>query len=157
MKLEPLAKSAFAPFGEVIETTGADAIDINQNFARRFNDLAHIDVAHQDGSVNISMASAIPRPQPAAIKLMERHPLGSQIFVSLQDEPWVILVATDPKDLGTYRGFKARGQQGINYARGTWHHPLLVLKPGRFLIIDRKGPGYNLEEFWLPQEFALRF
>jgi ureidoglycolate lyase len=155
MKIEPLTKAAFAPFGEVIEMDGAEPININQNFAQRFNNLAHVDVGHEGGSVNISLATATPRPQPIAIKMMERHPLGSQIFYPLQDGPWLVLVCTDPKDVDSYRAFKATGQQGINYTRNTWHHPLLVLNKSRFMIIDRKGPGYNLEEYWLPKELVL--
>jgi ureidoglycolate lyase len=156
MKIEPLTKHAFAPFGEVVEMEGGERITINQNFAQRFNNLAHIDVARDGGSVNISLAAAIPRPQPIAIKMMERHPLGSQIFYPLQDEPWLVLVCGDPHDVKTYRAFKASGQQGINYKRNAWHHPLLVLNASRFMVIDRQGPGTNLEEVWLEKEFSLQ-
>ena len=45
----------------------------------------------------------------------------------------------------------------MNYHAGTWHHPLLVDRPQRFLVIDRGGEGDNLEEVtlattvrWLP-------
>jgi ureidoglycolate lyase len=155
MKIEPLTKKAFAPFGEVVEMDGGEQITINQNFAQRFNNLAHVDVEREEGRVNISLASAIPRPQPIAIKMMERHPLGSQIFYPLQDEPWLVLVCGDPLDVSTYRAFKASGQQGINYKRNAWHHPLLVLKSSRFIVVDRQGPGNNLEEVWLENEFAL--
>ncbi|MBC8036381.1 MAG: ureidoglycolate lyase, partial [Rhizobiales bacterium] len=99
------------------------------------------------GSVNVSIVAASPRPMPIAIKLMERHPLGSQIFYPLQDRPWLVLVCIDPRDASTFRSFTATGRQGINYARNTWHHPLLVFDAGsRFLVIDRKGPGNNFEE-----------
>lgn len=155
MKIELLTKAAFAPFGEVVEMEGGELITINQNFAQRFNNLAHIDIAHEGGSVNISLAAATPRPQPIAIKLMERHPLGSQIFYPLQDEPWLVLVCSDPHKIETYRAFKASGQQGINYKRNAWHHPLLVLNAGRFIVIDRKGPGNNLEEVSLTKEFQV--
>ena len=143
MKIEALTKAAFAPFGEVIEIDGAQHYPINQGFAERFNDLASIDAE----TVNISIVVANPRPRPIAITLMERHPLGSQIFYPLQDRPWLVLVCGDPKDRNSFRAFSATGWQGINYARNTWHHPLLVLDAGsRFLVVDRKGPGANLEE-----------
>ena len=45
------------------------------------------------------------------------------------------------------RAFRAGGRQGVNFARNVWHHPLLVLdRASLFLIVDRKGPGDNLEE-----------
>ncbi len=143
MRIEVLTKAGFAPFGEVIEMDGAQHYPINQGFAERFNDLALVDAE----TVNISIVVANPRPKPIAITLMERHPLGSQIFYPLQDRPWLVVVCGDPKDATGFRAFSATGRQGINYARNAWHHPLLVLDAGsRFLVVDRKGPGANLEE-----------
>jgi ureidoglycolate lyase len=143
MKIEALTKAGFAPFGDVIEIDGAQHYPINQGFAERFNDLAQIDAE----AVNVSIVVANPRPKPIAITLMERHPLGSQIFYPLQDRPWLVLVCGDPRDRASFHAFLATGRQGINYARNTWHHPLLVLEAGnRFLVVDRKGPGTNLEE-----------
>lgn len=143
MKIAPLTKTDFAPFGEVIEIDGAQHYPINQGFAERFNDLAAVDAE----AVNISIVVANPRPKPIAITLMERHPLGSQIFYPLQDRPWLVVVCGDPKDRISFRAFSATGRQGINYARNIWHHPLLVLDAeSRFLVVDRKGPGANLEE-----------
>lgn len=152
---EPLTPAAFAPFGEVIAMEGNAAISINQGFAQRYNDLAGVDASQQDGSTNVSLFLGSPRPVPIAIKLMERHPLGSQAFIPLQDRPWLIVVCGDVRDFASYRAFTATGGQGINYARNTWHHPLLVHDAdSRFLIIDRKGPGNNLEEVWLAEDFV---
>jgi ureidoglycolate lyase len=145
-----LTPQAFAPFGEVIDARTKAPLDINQGFAQRFDDLAALDVAAEQGTLKVSIFTARARPLPIEIKLMERHPLGSQLFFPLQDEPWLILVCTDPHDAATYRAFSATGQQGVNYARNVWHHPLLVLRhDSRFIIVDRKGPGNNLEEVWL--------
>ena len=151
----PLTREAFAPFGDVIEMEGSASITINQGFAQRFNDLSHVDVAMEGGATNVSLFLGTPRPLPIEIKLMERHPLGSQLFVPLQDRPWLVLVAEDIHDFASYRAFTATGRQGVNYARNVWHHPLLVLDPeSRFLIVDRKGPGNNLEEVWFTPDFA---
>jgi ureidoglycolate lyase len=151
----PLAREAFAPFGDVIEMEGSASITINQGFAQRFNDLAHVDVAMEGGATNVSLFLGTPRPLPIAIKLMERHPLGSQLFVPLQDRPWLVLVAEDVHDFASYRAFTATGRQGVSYARNVWHHPLLVFDAdSRFLIVDRKGPGNNLEEVWFTPDFA---
>jgi ureidoglycolate lyase len=149
----PLTKAAFAPYGEVVEREGADLVTINQGFATRVNDLAQIDVAAGGASVNVSLFVAKARPLPIDVKLMERHPLGSQLFFPLQDRPWLVLVCSDPLVTATYRAFEASGRQGVNYARNVWHHPLLVLTDEeRFLVVDRKGEGNNLEEVWLDDE-----
>lgn len=151
----PLTRQAFAPFGDVIEMEGSAHYTINQGFTERFNDLAFVDVASDGGSTNLSLFLGQPRPAPIEIRLMERHPLGSQIFIPLQERPWLVLVAVDVHDFTTYRAFLATGRQGVNYARNVWHHPLLVLDAdSRFAIVDRKGPGSNLEEVWFEDDFV---
>jgi ureidoglycolate lyase len=150
IKIIPLTRQAFGPFGEVIEMAGTP-LAINQGFADRYDDLCKLD---GDG-IKLSLFAASPRPQPIQINLMERHPLGSQAFYPLQNEDWLVLVCADPHIKSTYRCFKATGRQGVNYARGTWHFPLLVFKPSRFIVVDRKGPGKNLEEVMLQVPLSL--
>ena len=126
---------------------GCEAKLINDGFAQRFDGLAQIDVAAEGGAVNISLFDGSLRPSPILIKLMERHPLGSQLFMPLNEKPWLVLVCADPRVPASYRAFSATGQQGVNYARNIWHHPLLVLTDASpFLVVDRGGPGDNLEE-----------
>lgn len=145
--VEPLTKRGFERFGEVVELEGAERIAINQGFAERVNGLARIDVGAEGGTVNISIFTARARPQPIAVTLMERHPLGSQLFYPLRDTPWLVLVCDDPHDPQSFRAFAASGRQGVNYRRNVWHHPLLVHSDGeQFMVIDRAGPGSNLEE-----------
>ena len=153
LKIEMLTRQAFAPFGEVIEIEGAHHYPINQGFAERFHDLARIDTGTQNGETIVSIFRGKPRPRPIEISLVERHPLGSQAFYPLQDRDWLVVVATAEGALSptTLRAFRASGRQGVNYARNVWHCPLLVLdREDDFLIIDRKGPGNNLEEVTLP-------
>ena len=72
------------------------------------------------------------------LTFLERHPLGSQAFVPLQDRPWLVLVAGDVHEISSYRAFTATGRQGVNYARNVWHHPLLVMDAdSRFLAVNR--------------------
>ncbi len=154
--LAPLTQSDFAPFGNVVEIEAARRIAINQGFAERFDDLAGIDVVTAGGATNVSIFAANPRPTPIVIALMERHPLASQLFYPLQDRPWLVLVCADPMDPASFRAFRASGQQGVNYARNVWHHPLLVLdRDSRFMVVDRKGPGDNLEEIRLEASHRL--
>jgi ureidoglycolate lyase len=153
LEVEPLTRAGFARFGEVIEMAKAHHYAINQGYAERFHDLARIDTLSENGETIVSLFRGKPRSLPIEIGFVERHPLGSQAFYPLQDRDWLIVVAETglPPTAGTLRAFRATGRQGINYARNVWHYPLLVLGgEGDFLIIDRKGPGNNLEEAELP-------
>lgn len=152
LPIAPLTKTAFAPFGQVIETRDAKSRLINDGFAERRDGLASIDVAAEGGVVNVSLFTGSARPSPVVIKLMERHPLGSQLFMPLNGKPWLVVVCADPRVAASYRAFSASGQQGVNYARNSWHHPLLVLTDASpFLVVDRAGAGDNLEEVRLAE------
>jgi ureidoglycolate lyase len=158
LKIELLTRAAFARFGDVIEIENAQHYPINQGYAERFHDLARIDALAENGEAIISIFHGKPRPLPIEIGFLERHPLGSQAFYPLQDRDWLIVVADGGSvpSADTLHAFRATGRQGVNYARNTWHYPLLVLeREGDFLIIDRKGPGNNLEEVTLPQPALL--
>ncbi len=138
---EPLTVDAFAPFGQVIEADPATAREINQGFTTRFHALACV---VSDAGVMLSIFRG--RPRPLEIAMLERHPFGSQAFMPLGSRDWLVVVAERP-DPSALRAFRARGDQGVQYASGVWHHPLLVLgAPQDFLVVDRDGPGPNLEE-----------
>lgn len=157
LKVEPLTPEAFAPFGDVVEAAGALPILINEGFATRRNTGAVVDVSREAGRVQVAIFEAKPRPLPIEIRMMERHPLGSQLFYPLQTQDWLVVVCADPHVPQSYRAFRASGRQGVNYAANVWHHPLLVFSENeRFLVIDRAGPAQNLEEVWLEPAHVLR-
>jgi ureidoglycolate lyase len=145
---EPLTAEAFAAFGRVIEASDAAArLDINEGHAIRYDRLAEIDVADGGGTGAISLFRARPLEE-LVLRTFERHPLGSQTFVPLSSRPYLVAVApAGPFDPAKIRLFRAEGHQGVHYAKGVWHHFLLVLEPDTdFLVIDRAGPGDNVEE-----------
>jgi ureidoglycolate lyase len=148
LKPEPLTAQAFAPFGDVIEASDrAQQIPINYGYTTRYNDLARIDVAQDGGHAIVSLFRAQPMVPPV-LKIFERHPLGSQSFTPLHGRPFLVAVApAGDLDPAAIRVFRAAPHQGVNYARGVWHHFLLPLEAeSDFLVIDRAGPGDNLDE-----------
>ena len=144
----PLTKEAFAPFGDVIETDGAAHFAINGGTTTRFHDLAHVDVATEGGRPLISIFRGQAFAFPVEIRMMERHPLGSQAFVPLQPVPFLIVVAPDRDGQpGEPQAFLAAPGQGVNYARNVWHHPLVsISQTSDFVVVDRGGEQPNLEE-----------
>jgi ureidoglycolate lyase len=150
---EPLTAEAFEPFGQVIEANQAASHLINGGRTRRFHALAAADPG-DGGEAILSIFRGTPWPLPLRIAMLERHPLGSQAFVPMQRHAWLVVVAERPEPAAC-RCFLARGDQGVQIARGVWHHPLLVLQPMQdFLVVDRRGGGDNLEEVFFPEDVA---
>lgn len=150
LKPEPLTADAFRAFGDVVEA-GDEYELINRGTTRKSADLTQIDVATGGGRPCVSIYRPIPCQLPLAIKMLERHPFSSQLFMPLNGEPFLIVVAPagERVDPSSVRAFVTSGRQGINYHRGTWHHPLIALRdPSEFLIVDRAGEGENCDEFF---------
>ena len=153
LQIELLTRAAFMPFGEVIELAGAHQFPINLGTTIRYNDLATLDVAAGGGRGLLNVFRAQPRQLPYAVTMMECHPLGSQAFIPIGDRPYLVVVADgDAGGPAALRAFVSNGWQGVNYARGSWHHPLLALEGvSDFIVIDRGGDGVNLQERDLPE------
>ena len=144
---QPLTAAAFAPFGDVIEATGP-SFPINAGMCDRFHDRARMEFVG-DGRAGISIGYGRPYPLPLEFDLMERHPLGSQAFVPMTEDAFLVVVAPDEGGQpGAPLAFLTQPGQGVNYLRGTWHGVLTPLgRATPFLIVDRIGSGNNLEEF----------
>ena len=150
---QPLTAEAFAPFGDLIEASDrAERIAINYGHTVRFNNLAEIDVADDGGHAIVSLFRGQPL-DPPLLKVFERHPQGSQAFVPLQGRPYFVAVApAGVFDPAAIQVFRATAAQGVNYRKGVWHHFLLAQTPDSdFLVIDRAGPGDNLDEIGLAE------
>ena len=146
IRAQPLSAAAFAPFGEVLEAEGPPDRIINDGRCARFHDRARLDFA--DGCAGLSVFRARPCALPWEVALLERHPLGSQAFLPLSADPFLVVVAPDAGGWpGRPLAFVAGPGQGVNYRRGVWHGVLTPLGgPGLFAVLDRIGDGANLEE-----------
>ena len=151
----PLAAAAFSPFGQVLEARGAADRIINAGLCGRWHDRARLDFG--DGRAGISVFDAAPRSLPYRLDLLERHPEGSQAFVPMHREAWLVTVAPDEDGVpGTPLAFLAGPGQGVNLDRGTWHGVLTPLRaPGLFAVVDRIGEGANLEEHRLDEPWTV--
>jgi ureidoglycolate lyase len=159
LHVERLTRAAFAPFGDVIELDGARHFPINGGTTERYHDLATVDVGEQAGRPLISLFRGQPRALPIEISMMERHPLGSQAFVPLAQTGYLVVVAPAGEfDPAQMRAFRTEGWQGVNYAKGVWHHPLLALEHvSDFVVVDRGGNGSNCDELVLPETWRLLY
>jgi ureidoglycolate lyase len=157
IKTEPLTADAFAPFGEILEAAGEPDKLINQGLCGRYHDLATLDFTGEDARAGVSLFLSQKRTLPYTLDMVERHPLGSQAFVPMTPEPFLVVVCPDENGRpGQPLAFITRPGQGINFFRNTWHGVLTPLSdPGLFCVIDRIGGGDNLEEIWFETPYRI--
>ncbi|GGX45780.1 ureidoglycolate lyase [Saccharospirillum salsuginis] len=155
---QPLTRDNFKAFGDVIETADRDYFMINDGNTRRYHRLAEVDTGPADGKPIINIFRSGAYDYPFRIRMLERHPHGSQAFIPLHGEPFLIVVAprADRPDPNAIQAFIARGDQGVNYHRATWHHPVLALKDqDEFLVVDRAGDLPNCDEHFFPEDLQI--
>lgn len=93
LKAEPLTPEAFAPFGDVIDTRIADSFPINAGRTRRYHDLARVETLGEEARALISIFVSQPVEVPLELDFLERHPQGSQAFMPLHEERFLVVVA----------------------------------------------------------------
>ena len=156
IKPVPLTPEAFAPFGDVVSTAG-DGAEINDGTCVRYDDLSRVET-DAAGFASLSVFRASPRELPLRMRMLERHPLGSQAFIPLSRRPFIVAVAPGGSrpELEGVRAFQTAPGEGVNFRRNIWHHPLIALgEVCDFLVADRVGPGDNCEVFDFPDEAEL--
>ena len=154
IRAEPLTAEAFAPWGEVLETSGEPDRIINEGRCGRWHEQGRLDV---EGRAGISIFRSQSVRLPYAFRLVERHPLGSQAFLPMTEHPFLVIVAPDEGGTpGRPRAFVTAPGQAINLARGAWHGVLTPLAdPGLFAVVDRCAEGPNLQEYRWDQEWTV--
>ena len=143
---KPITKENFSKYGDVITTKDIKPLEINDGYAKRFDGIANLDTSIDGGETTICIFSALKRSFPMKINMMEKHPLGSQAFIPMQETTFLVLVA--PKggkpNIDEIESFIVPPHIGVNYNPGIWHFPLISTKDMNFLVVDRKGSGDNL-------------
>jgi ureidoglycolate lyase len=157
----PLAVEAFLPFGRVVEPGGGPGRAVNAGTALRFDLTGHF--AHRTMAVLPALAvyRCQPQPQPVAVTMLERHPLSSQTFIPVATARWLVVVAPIGPDGGPLpacaRAFLASAGQGVSYAPGVWHSPLIALdRPADFVMLMWEvGAAEDCEARTLPDPLRI--
>lgn len=160
LRFEPVTRAAFAPFGQLIEAAGASS-EANQGTAARFDFAARLANLRPHARPNVAVFRAQPRALPMAVRLLERHPGSTQMFVPMTAPRYGVLVAAaapnGAPDLATLRAFAFASHQAVNYDAGTWHHPMIALDaPSDFVMLAwEDGTAGDCVEHPLPEGVVL--
>ena len=111
IQTEPLTAASFAPFGDVLDCAGTPDRIINAGLCGRWHDRARLDFG--GGAPGISLFRSQTQTLPYACDLVERHPLGSQAFIPMTADAFLIVVAPDTAGRpGPLRAFLTGPGQG---------------------------------------------
>lgn len=146
LALEPITAQAFAPFGTVVTSRERNGRAINAGTSLRV-DLPEPDLLADDGRPALAVFRASAVSFPFVVRALERHRLGSQTFVPLGGTPFAVVVALGDAapDPGTMRAFCIDGRSGVTFSKAVWHHPLLALGDGEFVVLERRGAGTDCQ------------
>ena len=152
---QPLTAESFSPFGDVLDCSGDPDKLINQGLCGRYNDRATLDF--DDGRAGLSLFKADLRSVPYKLEMVERHPNGSQAFVPMGMVSFLVTVAADAGgEPSVPQAFVTKPGQAINLFKNIWHGVLTPLEgSGIFAVLDRIGPGTNLEEHWFDTPYSI--
>jgi ureidoglycolate lyase len=139
LRVQPVTKSAFEPFGWLVETGDCGRL-VNNGTAHRHDIHAHPAAEVRAGSSFVTSIFDARRQQPdPAITMLERHVNSIQLIVPLDGAGHIVVVshagADGMPDLSTLAAFRLSASQGMIYRRGLWHHPIMAIaSDARFLV-----------------------
>lgn len=170
--LQPLSAEAFALYGEVIgvpaarahatagkgDAAGPGVRAINGGSSLRFDMPGSLKLHAQGGQPCVAIFRARAQALGGPWRLLERHRLGTQTFIPLAGARCVVLVARGESapDPATLAAFTVDGSQGFTLHADTWHHGLIALDEGDFVVIERRGATVDCEFAELAPPATLR-
>lgn len=137
-----LTQDRFSEFGNVIDTAHpmGEGLSVNEGRAERFNYPHLFDHQNAMGDPELSIYRITPSKLPVEIKMLERHPHSSQLFLPISAGNYLVVVAASDSeglpDLSKIIAFIAAPEIGISYHPGIWHLPMMVLETaGSFAML----------------------
>ena len=127
IKPKKITSKNFKKFGEVISTKKIKPINIKNGYAKRFDSLCKINTSLKKGNTIMSIFSAKKRKFPMNIKMMEKHPLGSQAFIPMKETTFLSFVAPpgESPNISKIQSFIIPPKNGFNYKPVISHFPLI--------------------------------
>lgn len=130
LKVQPMTRESFAPFGVLIDSRGSVDIDLGQGTP--------------------CLTGATSERRPFKFEFMARHKRTMQVFSPLALSQAVIAVAPacagDKPEIEKVRAFLVDGRLPYAYHKGTWHTPPFPVGEWySYLVVDRSG---TLDDDW---------
>jgi ureidoglycolate lyase len=133
IKCVPMERSAYEAYGDLIAADESEVFRYaNMGTAKRFNQLSDvINLRPNEATLNLCVFRCQAAHLPLEIKLLERHPYSTQVFMPMRhDGKFLVIVSLGENrpDLSSLKAFIVTGAQGISYKPGVWHYPMTALE-----------------------------
>ena len=147
IKAPAITVEAFAPYGWLVDAVEGAGTAINGGSSQRIDGLTELAFDADGGKPCLAIFKAAARNMAGPWTELERHCLGTQTFIPLNGVRYVVLVALGDAvpDASTLKAFTVSGHQGITLRAGTWHHGLLALEAGDFVVLERSAGSVDCE------------
>lgn len=130
IKVQPMTRETFAPYGVLIDSRGSVEIDL--------------------GEGRPSLTGATAERRPLRFDFMARHKRTMQVFSPLATSQSIIAVAPPSAEavppVERISAFLVDGRLPYAYHKGTWHTPPFPIGEwASYLVVDRAG---TLDDDW---------
>jgi ureidoglycolate lyase len=130
LKVQPMTRESFAPYGVLIDSRGSVEIDLGEGAP--------------------SLTGATAERVPFSFEFMARHKRTMQVFSPLALSESIIVVAPPNEgsapEVERIAAFHVNGRLPYAYHKGTWHTPPFPIGEwASYLVIDRSG---TLDDDW---------
>jgi ureidoglycolate lyase len=150
LKPIPINSNNFAAFGWLASGENLKTAQnrlINDGTSQRLDDCGELSLTAQGGQACLALFRAQARDLTLPCITLERHRLGTQTFVPMGGVRYVMLVAqggTEP-DIATLSAFIVKGHQAVTLRADIWHHGLIALDAGDFIVLERSSKVVDCE------------
>jgi ureidoglycolate lyase len=153
---KPVTTESFSRYGWLLEAGDARGSAINGGSSQRIHSETVLELTAAGGQACMAIFRAKARDPAGPWQELERHRLGTQTFIPLCGVRYVVLVALndpaqDRPDLRALEAFYVDGQQSITLKAGVWHHGLLALDAGDFVVLERSATRIDCDVAQLPE------
>ena len=153
----PITAQNFAPYGWLLSADGQAGRAINEGNSQRVDGTGALQLSAEAGLPCLAIFRAQARCPQGPWRVLERHRLGSQSFVPLCGARYLVLVATgaDAPHAHSLAAFVVAGHQAVTLHPGTWHHGLIALDGGDFVVLERSAKQVDCDCVELAEPVSL--
>ena len=156
----PISQAAFAAYGWLVEVPAKGGVPINGASSLRFDNLSELALDAEGGKPCLALFKASARDPAGLWSELECHRQGTQTFVPLNGVRYLVMVALDEPgaarpNISTLAAFTVQGHQAVTLRPGTWHHGLLALTDGDFIVIERRAAKVDCDIFHLVEPVSI--